>query len=204
MKSIKLCLIHVFGEAGLRRATSKRLLIALVAAHASGQAATLRASATNPATVPPTIRGTACRYHHSTSLDKDFGLMTLQAPGNGNQSGVILVINCSKRRITSLRDPSNSPMHMRKELYNPFVSAHFSHDSDGYDVFNFNEKKENTPFDHTWYSKRQGWRGPCKYRDPELDTENFQSPAEKRTTIIDINVCKTQAIVMMAPISGQK
>jgi hypothetical protein len=145
------------------------------------------------------LRSLVCKYHRPVPPGDGFSLMTLPTPHRDNESGVLLLVNCSNRRVISLRDPSHSPRHAREYLYNPLIHARLPHDPNHYEIINFNKEEKPTPFDHTAYSSQQGWTGPCVFKDLELTTADDEGGISKSTVTVSIDICKNHILVLLSP-----
>jgi hypothetical protein len=146
-----------------------------------------------------TLRSSVCRYHRAVPPGDKFSLMTIPTPGRVNESGVVMLVNCSGRKIVSLRDPSHSPRHERRLVYGPLRRAQLPHDPNAYEILNFNKQASNTAFDHTTYSKQQGWTGPCVFDGLELTTADPLEPTDQQTVTIALNICTSHILVLLAP-----
>jgi hypothetical protein len=145
-------------------------------------------------------RDCAIRFTHRAVPPGDkFSLMTIPTPGRVNESGVVMLVNCSGRKIVSLRDPSHSPRHERRLVYGPLRRAQLPHDPNAYEILNFNKQASNTAFDHTTYSKQQGWTGPCVFDGLELTTADPLEPTDQQTVTIALNICTSHILVLLAP-----
>lgn len=146
-----------------------------------------------------TVREKVCKQHFLGAQGEPFKITTVPTMKRQNESGVLLLINCSNRKVVSLRDPSRSRRHVREFVYIPDFLARMRRDPYGYEVLNFNEEVHNTAFEHTAYSSEQNWTGPCFYPGLELTTISPLHPDDRRTIKFDLNICHNLIVALLTP-----
>jgi hypothetical protein len=188
----------LFKAIALARVVSRRARTVLIAGLSISLAISTRSSAAAQADAAQTpLKDLVCRYRRAVSAGDQFSLMSLPAPRQVNESGVLLLVNCSTRELVSVRDPSRSPRHVREFVYDLLRRARLPHDPNAYQVLNFNERMHNTPFQHTAFSRQQGWTGPCVFDGLELTTVDPANPQDRRTITFNLDICRNQVLGML-------
>lgn len=176
-----------------RSLLEKHALLFLIALTAA------RASAAEPITQPMTVRTTICQQQRPAPEGEAFSLLALPAHKGRNDSGVLLLVNCSDRKVVSLRDPSRARRHVTEVVYEPHMRARLRGDPHHYEFLSFNERMMNTYMDHTTFSKFYPWNGLCKYEGLELTTVDPNNPADVQLVTFDLNICANQILAMVTP-----
>ena len=174
----------------LLQARALLLLTALTATHVG---------ATEPVTQPMTVRTTICQQQRPAPEGEAFSLLALPAHKGRNDSGVLLLVNCSDRKVVSLRDPSRARRHVTELVYEPHMRARLRGDPHHYEFLSFNERMMNTYMDHTTFSKFYPRNGLCKYEGLELTTVDPNNPADVQLMTFDLNICANQVLAMVTP-----
>ncbi|MBE2993081.1 hypothetical protein IFR23_13820 [Sphingomonas sp. CFBP 13603] len=143
------------------------------------------------------VRESICELRAPSIADDAIGLLALPAPQQKNEMGVLLFVNCSDRKIISLRDPSRSRRHMNEFPYDSRIETKLRHDSKRYEILNFNKRPNNSVGDHTTHSKDTYWTGPCEYTGLELTTAASNDDHSRQTVIFNLNICKNQVLAML-------
>lgn len=144
-----------------------------------------------------TVRERVCSQRPASRERKSVEMFSITTPHRQNDTGVLLLVNCSKRTIVSVRDPSKSQRHVRKSVYDPTFRIRMGGDSYPYEALNFNEDRKNSSFDLTLYSRFDTWRGPCRYQGLELTTEG----ADGRELVrFDVDICRTMVLALVVPV----
>ncbi|MEN2786515.1 hypothetical protein ABC969_08800 [Sphingomonas qilianensis] len=146
-----------------------------------------------------TVREKVCRQHLPVERGQYFTVVPIHTLDQPNDSGVLLLVNCSSRRVVSLRDPNRSPRHVRKDLYTRGFRAKMRGDPQRYEVVNFNKKIINTAFSYNNFSTYDNWDGPCQFNGLELTTASDTDPEDTKTTIVNINVCDSILLALVVP-----
>jgi len=160
------------------------------------------AVASNPlesGNVVRSVRESICELRAPSIADDAIGLLALPAPKQKNEMGVLLLVNCSDRKIISLRDPSRSRRHVNEFPYDPRVVTKLRHDPGRYEILNFNQRSNNSVGDHTTHSKSTYWTGPCEYTGLQLTTAAAGDDHSRQTVVFDLNICKNQILAMLEP-----
>ena len=158
-----------------------------------------QASTSRPVAAQQTVKESVCKTHLPAMSGKAFRLLSVPSEKKPNETGVLLVVNCSDRQIVSLRDPSRSYRHVNEQVYYPDRRAHLKYDPHPYEFINFNERVFNTAWDHTAYSSAQAWTGPCRYDGLELTTVDPKNPADSQTVTFDIDICQNHLLALLTP-----
>lgn len=145
------------------------------------------------------VREKVCKQRLSAIRGKPLRIVTVPTLKKQNESGVLLLINCSNRKVVSLRDPSRSQRHVREYVYIPGFRARMRRDPHEYEVLNFNEEVHQTAFEHTAYSSQQNWTGPCHYPGLELTTVAALASEDRQTIKFDLNICHNLIVALFAP-----
>jgi hypothetical protein len=163
------------------------------------QAAAVAPTALPSGKVVRSVRESICDLRAPSIADDAIGLLALPAPQQKNEMGVLLLVNCSDRKIISLRDPSRSRRHVNEFPYDPRIVTKLRHDADRYEILNFNQRPNNSVGDHTTHSKATYWTGPCEYTGLELTTAAENDDHSRQTVVFDLNICKNQVLAMLKP-----
>jgi len=144
------------------------------------------------------VRESICELRAPSIADDAIGLLALPAPKQKNEMGVLLLVNCSDRKIVSLRDPSRSRRHVNEFPYDPRYRGRIRGDANGYEILNFNARSNNSVGDHVLHSRRTWWTGPCAYAGLELTTAT-RDDQDPRTITFDLDICKSQIVALLKP-----
>lgn len=144
-----------------------------------------------------TVRDRVCSQRPASRERKSLDLFSVATPHRQNDTGVLLLVNCSKRTIVSVRDPSRSQRHVRKSVYDPTFRIKMRGDGYRYEALNFNEDRKNSGFDVTLYSRYDTWRGPCRYEGLELTTEGAGG---RELVRFDVDICRTMVLALVVPV----
>lgn len=144
-----------------------------------------------------TVRESICRHRPAAFRGASFRLLPIPTDGRQNETGVLLIVNCSDRAIVSVRDPNRSLRHLREQVYDPGLAVRIPDDPHRYAALNFNKDDVQTPFDHTTYMRGYNWSGPCRYRSLELTTADPDDPSQRQTVTFDLDVCQNVALALL-------
>ena len=160
--------------------------------------AALAGGADDRADAKTTVRDSVCAQRSPVVAGDDFGIMVLPGPSGINEYGVVMLVNCSDRKIVSLRDPSRSRRHVNEFPYDPRYRGRIRGDANGYEILNFNARSNNSVGDHVLHSRRTWWTGPCAYAGLELTTAT-RDDQDPRTIMFDLDICKSQIVALLKP-----
>jgi hypothetical protein len=146
-----------------------------------------------------TLREKVCEHHQPAFPGDQFSLMSLAGPRGANKTGVLLLINCSQRKVVSLRDPSLSPRHVREHLYEPASRARMRRDAHRYEILNFNKEARNSVFQHTAFARDLPWDGLCRYDGLELTTVDPGNSTDRHTIVFSLDICRNQILALVTP-----
>lgn len=152
-----------------------------------------------PGSVPVTLRETVCQLRAPAPSGDDFALVALPGPHQVNETGVVLLVNCTGRTILSLRDPHRSNRHVREQLYDPLRRVRLRHDPNSYGALNFNQEVHQASFQHTIFARDQGWTGLCIYNGLELVTAGGHGLTDTYSITFSIDICKNQLLALVPP-----
>lgn len=145
------------------------------------------------------VRDAVCTQTLAAVPGDRFSLMAFAGPGRRNETGVLLLVNCSDRKIVSVRDPSTSRRHLTKFVYAPGVRRQLRRDPDSYEFLNFNERPNNSAMEVTSYSRETYWRGPCRFDGLKLTTIDPRDDQDRRTITFSVNVCENHVLALVRP-----
>ena len=145
------------------------------------------------------VRDAVCAQTLPSVPGDRFSLMAFAAPGRRNETGVLLLVNCSERKIVSVRDPSTSRRHLTKFVYAPGVRRQLRRDPDSYEFLNFNERPDNSAMELTSYSRETYWGGPCRFDGLQLTTVGPRDDQDRRTITFSVNVCENHVLAFVRP-----
>jgi hypothetical protein len=128
-----------------------------------------------------------------------FSLVVLPAPKRLNESGVLLLINCSNRKIVSLRDPSPSRRHVNEFVYDPRIRVRLRGERDKYAFINFNHRPKNSYTEVNGYSRNTYWNGPCRFDGLELTTAAADDGRDRKTITFSLNICENAILALVTP-----
>jgi hypothetical protein len=143
------------------------------------------------------IRSVVCRQKLPALAGDEFSLLALPAKDKNNESGVVLLVNCSRRVIVSVRDPKNSPRRLTEFVYDRRVKKRISQDGNHYEFLNFNERAKNSFMEANSYSKDTYWRGPCRFDGLELTTVEPDTEENPRKITFSLNVCENIVLALV-------
>lgn len=153
--------------------------------------------ASSPGRAGETVRSSICALRPAAIPGRDFRLLPVPTGGRQNETGVLLIVNCSEKVILGIRDPSRSLRHLREHVYDPRVVVRIPNDPNRYAALNFNKDDVQTPFDHTTYMPGYNWSGPCRYRSLELTTADPRNLARQQTVQFDLDICENVALALL-------
>lgn len=146
---------------------------------------------------PASLRDAICSLRAPAPPGDDFALVALPGPHDVNETGVVLLVNCTDRVIVRLNDPHRSYRHMRERLYDPNREVRVPGDPNRYAALNFNQEVHQSSFEHTAFASSQGWTGLCTYDGLELFTTGGHGPKDSYSITFGINVCKNQILALV-------
>lgn len=160
---------------------------------------TLAQANVSPATGARTVHEKVCGMRGSPGTKGMPGLVALPEQKRVNATGVLLLVNCTNRKVVDVRDPNSS--HLNRFVYARGVTRRMPDDPRPYEVLNFNTRLHNTGSDYTVYVKPQDWIGPCNYKGLQLTTIDPANPADRQTTTFDLNICTNLILAMVKPVA---
>lgn len=143
------------------------------------------------------IRSVVCRQKLPAVAGDKFSLLALPAKNGNNESGVVLLVNCSRRVIVSVRDPKNSPRRLTEFVYDHRVKKKIKRDGKDYEFLNFNERAQTSFMEANSYSKDTYWRGPCRFDGLELTTVDPDANEGPRKITFSLNVCQNIVLALV-------
>lgn len=147
----------------------------------------------------PTVRDAVCAQKLPAVAGDGFSLLALPAPRRGNEHGVLLLVNCSSRKIVSLRDPSRSRHHLTEFVYDPRVRKRLRGDPHRYEFINFHQRPVNSAVEVNGFSRNTYWRGPCRYDGLELTTVDAANEHDRATITFSLDICRNQVLALVTP-----
>lgn len=146
---------------------------------------------------PEGIRNAVCRQKLAAVAGDKFSLLALPAKNKNNESGVVLLVNCSRRVIVSVRDPKFSPRRLTEFVYDRRVKKKIGRDGTRYEFMNFNERAKNSFTEANSYSKNTYWRGKCRFDGLELTTVEPDTEDDPRKITFSLNVCENIVLALV-------
>lgn len=143
------------------------------------------------------IRNAVCRQKLAAVAGDKFSLLALPAKNKNNESGVVLLVNCSRRVIVSVRDPKTSPRRLTEFVYDRRVKKKIGRDGNNYEFMNFNERANNSFTEANSYSKNTYWRGKCRFDGLELITVEPDTEGDPRKITFSLNVCENIVLALV-------
>lgn len=143
------------------------------------------------------VQSAVCRQKLAAVAGDKFSLLALPAKNKNNESGVVLLVNCSRRMIVSVRDPSKSHRHLVEFVYDRRVKKKIRNDGVRYEFINFNERAKYSFMESNIYSKNTYWRGPCRFDGLELTTAEPDTGNDPKTITFSLNVCENIVLALV-------
>lgn len=145
------------------------------------------------------IRDNICALKVPAVPGDRFSLLAVPTPDRRNESGVLILVNCSDRKIVSIRDPSPPHRRLTEYVYDPQMRRRFRGDPHQYEFINFNERAANSFAELNSYSRNTYWRGRCRFDGLELTTAAPDNDQDRKTITFSLDICGSHVFALVTP-----
>lgn len=146
------------------------------------------------------MRDTVCEQRRNPLAGDKFSLLALPSEKRKNETGVLMLVNCSSSNIVSIRDTRSQRDRLTEFVYDKKVRRKVNSGDESYEFVNFNERAgTNVLGEMNIYSKNTYWRGPCKIDGLELTTSDPSAAGALKTITFSLNICDNFVLALVGP-----